>query len=132
MADRVTVADVAADADARLAAAFDGPPWMPRPGGPPDTVTGGHVWAEVGGVTAATGTPGARGEAVAVRLVAAVRARTNTPERVDQIDALDRFVALAAGWPACTRHVMTVDALSVGGVDIPAVLAALTVLAPPC
>lgn len=131
MANRVTIAEVAAEADLRLAAAFDAAPWRPAAGGPPDVVTGGHVWCEVAGATAAP-PPTPRGEAVTVRLVAAVRSRTNAPERADQLDALDRFVGLVAGWPACARHILTVADVDVGGVDTPAVVANLTVLAPPC
>ena len=130
MADRVTIADVAVAADDELTAAFDTAPWTVQLGGPPDVVAGGHVWAEIPGAMPAT-TP-ARAEAVTVRMVAAIRARTAGPERVDQIDALDRFVTLAAGWPACTRHVLIVDTIQVGGVDTPAVIATLTVIASPC
>jgi|SRR5580765_3943119 len=133
MADRVTVADIAAAADLELAAAFADPPWSVRPGGPPDVAAGGQVWAEVTGTTAATGTAiGPRAEAVTVRLVAVVRSRTATPERADQLDAFDRFIALAAGWPACARHVCLVDTIDVGAVATPAVLATLTVIASPC
>ena len=129
MADRVTVADIALAADDELTAAFSAPPWRVQLGGPPDVAHGGHVWAEVRGTTASA-TP--RAEAVTLRLIAVVRARTAGPERADQIDALDRFIVLAAGWPGCTRHVLTVESIDVGGVDTPAVLAALTVLASPC
>lgn len=126
----MTIADVAADADARLIATFLSP-WTVRPGGPPDSVhSGGHVWCEVRGATAAI-TP-ARAEAVAVRLIATVRSRTNVPERADQLDALDRFVTLATSWPACARHVLTVESMTIGGVETPAVVADLTVLATPC
>lgn len=130
MADRVTIADVAAAADTALADAFPAPPWNVHPGGPPDFAAGGQVWAEVTGCLPAINP--ARAEAVTVRCIAVVRSRTNVPERVDQLDALDRFVVLAAGWPACTRHVCTVETIRVGGVDTPAVVAALTVIASPC
>jgi len=132
VADRVTVADVALAADDELAAAFADPPWRVQMGGPPDVAAGGAVWCEVIGSTTATGTAGSRGEAVTLRMVAAVRSRTAGPERADQIDAMDRFIGLAAGWSVCTRHVLTVESIEIGGVDTPAVLAALTVLAPPC
>lgn len=131
MADRVTVADVALAADDELAAAFADPPWRVQSGGPPDVAAGGMVWAEVTGTTAAPA-PTTRGEAVTVRCVAAVRSRTNAPERDDQVDALDRFIVMAAGWAACARHVCTVDRIDVGGVDTPAVIASLTVIASPC
>ena len=132
MADRVTVADVAVAADDELTAAFADPPWRVALGGPPDVAGGGQVWAEVTGSTTAPPPAGPRGEAVTVRMVATVRSRTAGPERVDQLDALDRFVALAAGWPACTRHVLIVGPVDVGGVDVPAVIATLTVVASPC
>lgn len=130
MADRVTIAAVAVAADDELTAAFDAAPWKVQLGGPPDTVTGGHVWAEITGALPATNP--ARAEAVTVRAVAVVRSRTAAPERADQIDALDRFVVMAAGWPACIRHVLGVDTITVGGVDTPAVVAVLTVIASPC
>ena len=126
----MTIADVAVAADDELTAAFDTAPWAVQLGGPPDTVAGGHVWAEIVGAMPAVNP--ARSEAVTVRMVAAIRARTAGPERADQIDALDRFRVLAAGWPACTRHVLTVDTIQAGGVDTPAVVATLTVIASPC
>jgi hypothetical protein len=131
MADRVTVAELAAAADDELAAVFADPPWRVQMGGPPDVADGGMVWCEVAGTTAAPA-PNSRAEAVTLRCVAAVRSRTNAPERADQLDAIDRFITLAAGWPPCTRHVLTVADVQLGGVDTPAVVAVLTALASPC
>lgn len=130
MADRVTIADVAADADRRLGDVFGPPRWHVRPGGPPDRPDAGHVWTEIRGATPAR-TP-ARAEQVALRYVAVVAAQTAAPEYAAQLDALDRFVALAAAWPAAAGHVLTVQALDVGGVDTPAVVAELTVICSPC
>ena len=118
----MTVADVYADLHAAVWAAFTSPgPWLVHDVRPDATPNTAAVWVEIAGMGPSP--TGARFDAVAFRVVAVLGAQPDKPSHTRTLDAADRFAVMFRTVGALYPRTWDVDTVTVGGVDVPALVA---------